>query len=340
MNSIEIVFLSLAGVMYVKMLFLRAITIHVDPNKSFERQRRLKKGDSTAKHETMRASVIKDLYALKYLIETASLIIFLVCLFVIYDWMWGSVIGFGLLLLIQPISRLSFFQKFAQKIYQKYEGRFLPYLKKIQPLTKFIYPNINQQSYVIESKEELIHLIESAPAVFSVEEKQLLTHALQFETTTVNKIMTPRSVVETVQADETLGPIVLDRLHKTGHSRFPVVEKDLDHTVGILYAHDFMTNLSSEQTVNVKQAMDHTVYYINQSHNLAQALATFLHTKHHLFIVVNEFEESVGVISIEDIMEALIGRKIVDEFDKYEDLRAVASRAATKRHKSEPRTKP
>jgi CBS domain containing-hemolysin-like protein len=76
------------------------------------------------------------------------------------------------------------------------------------------------------------------------------------------------------------------------------------------------------------------VFYVHQDKPLDHVLQAFLRTKHHLFLVVNEFEEVTGVISIEDVLETIIGRKIVDEFDQYEDLRAVAKLAAEERRKT------
>ena len=132
-----------------------------------------------------------------------------------------------------------------------------------------------------------------------------------------------------------LGPFVLDRLHKSGHSRFPVIKKDIDHVVGLLYVHDLFSLAKSAEKSTASKLMDSKVFYINENQPLPSALAGFLRVKHHLFIVVNEFEETTGVITIEDVLEALIGRKIVDEFDQYDDLRAVAKRAAAQRQKSD-----
>jgi Mg2+/Co2+ transporter CorB len=73
------------------------------------------------------------------------------------------------------------------------------------------------------------------------------------------------------------------------------------------------------------------VYYINEQATLDHALNAFLKTKHHLFIVVNEFEDVVGVLSVEDVLEQIIGQQIQDEFDQYDDLRAVAAKHASKK---------
>ena len=74
----------------------------------------------------------------------------------------------------------------------------------------------------------------------------------------------------------------------------------------------------------------YTSPFINEDSNLRQALSAFLKTHHHLLIVVNSFEEMVGVLSLEDVLEQILGKQIVDEFDSYDNLRAVASIAAQK----------
>jgi CBS domain containing-hemolysin-like protein len=85
---------------------------------------------------------------------------------------------------------------------------------------------------------------------------------------------------------------------------------------------------------------------VHEDFTLYQALQAFLKTKHHLFLVVNSFEELVGILTIEDVLEQMIGKPIVDEFDRYDDLRAVAAAAAHKDHtehkkdKAEPEAEP
>ena len=113
-----------------------------------------------------------------------------------------------------------------------------------------------------------------------------------------------------------------------------MVASDIDHIVGTLYLRDVLKiDTSRKHTATVETAMDKHVYYIHEDQTLVHALNAFLKTHHHLFIVINEFRETVGILSLEDTMEALLGRKIVDEFDDHDDLRAVAARKA-KAHRS------
>ena len=80
--------------------------------------------------------------------------------------------------------------------------------------------------------------------------------------------------------------------------------------------------------------MERKVYCINQNQKLEKALSAFIKTRHHLFIVVNDYRETAGVVTIEDVIEALLGRKIVDEDDVVVDLRAFAAKNPRHNNKS------
>lgn len=184
-------------------------------------------------------------------------------------------------------------------------------------------------------REDLLALLEHQKAQpdsrISHEELELLTHALTFGEKSVYDCMVPRREVRTVSVEESISPVVIRELHDSGYSRFPVYGDKLDHFVGTLYLRDLINLKASGK---VKDVMEHAVYYVHEEYPLEQALHAFLKTKHHMFIVVNKFEEYVGIITIEDIIEQILGCKIVDEFDAYDDLRAVAADHARHEHKT------
>ena len=123
--------------------------------------------------------------------------------------------------------------------------------------------------------------------------------------------------------------MLMGELHTSGHSRFPVYEAKKDNIVGVLYLHDLV---ATKQSGVVRTVMRRKVTYVHEEFTLYQTLQAFIKTKQHLFVAVNSFEEYVGIITIEDVLERVIGKLIVDEFDTYDDLRAVAAAAARKDH--------
>lgn len=155
--------------------------------------------------------------------------------------------------------------------------------------------------------------------------------ALTFGDKTLGSIMTPRRAVKFAKADDQVGPVLVDELHQTGFSRFPVVKDSTKaaspQIIGTLYLNNLV---GYDGNGKVKDLMRKEVYFINEDATLRQALAAFLKTHHHLLVVVNSFEEMAGVLSLEDVLEQILGKQIIDEFDSYENLRAVAAMQAKK----------
>lgn len=204
----------------------------------------------------------------------------------------------------------------------------------LNPAEKFVGSWISHnKTKRINSKEELLEILEHTQIEgdpFSKDELEIAVHAMTFGDKKITSIMTPRSVVKTVRADDVLSPVMLADLHESGFSRFPVVETAMGKIVGILYSKDLAELRTSKF---VKDVMHPDIYYVNEFTSLDNVLNAFLRTQHHMFMVVNEFEEIVGVITIEDVIEQIIGRKIIDEFDRYDDLRTVATQLAKKEAK-------
>jgi CBS domain containing-hemolysin-like protein len=151
--------------------------------------------------------------------------------------------------------------------------------------------------------------------------------ALTFSDKPIREVYTPRRVVHSVSVDDAVGPVLLSELHDSGFSRFPVYEGAEDNIVGILHLRDLV---DKKRSGKIRTYMKDAVCYIHEEQTLRNGLDAILKTHQQLFIVVNSFEEYVGVVSIEDILEQVLGEKIVDEFDAYEDMRAVALSQANK----------
>jgi CBS domain containing-hemolysin-like protein len=161
-------------------------------------------------------------------------------------------------------------------------------------------------------------------------ELEIAIHALTFGDLAVGQAMVPRRVVKMVAANEAIGPVMMSELHDSGFSRFPVYSGKKDNLVGILYLRDLVRAKAGGR---IEKYMNTDVMFVHEEQPLTDALQAVLKTKRHLFIVVNSFEEFVGIITMEDVLERAIGKPIVDEFDQYDDMRAVAARAAKKEHK-------
>ncbi len=197
------------------------------------------------------------------------------------------------------------------------------------------HTNLTQHTKLYQ-KEDLIETLEQQERQtdnrITKQETDIAIHALTFGEKLVRDIFIPISQVKSVKVTDSLGPVLMGELHDSGHSRFPVYDGKAENVVGILYLHDL---LQEQHGGSVKSIYQKKVVYAHEEQTLHQTLQAFLKTKRHLFVVVNRFEEVVGIVTIEDVLEQIIGQQIMDEFDQYEDLRAVALRLAEKIHKQQ-----
>ncbi len=288
-----------------------------------ERERLIRQGNKQAKGEQDMLHVSPLLKSLQFVVRTLLISAFITYAVVVYGVAGGVTIG-TLAMLVLPLSfRLQFVGTLADRL----RDVSMSGLKKAAMALRPVLSVLGERDSVPEdmrlnSQDELLELVRHSPGVLSAEEQQRLIASLAFDARHVSDIMTPRSMINAVPLGETLGPLVLDELFKTGHSRFPVFDGDLDHIVGMLYLHDLLDLRQGSQPA--KKAMQTKVYFVREDRDLSHALHGFLKTRHHLFVVVNEYRETVGLLSLEDVLEALLGAKIVDEFDAFDDLRAVA----------------
>ncbi len=294
----------------------------------YEKDRRVAAGDSETKWLAHRDLLIGHILRLQQII-VAILIIISVNFSVMAFGIWlGIVLSVIVALEYQAVAHLARLQKISQRLYVSLEERVLKFVDRFSGLFKYlgtVQTDSEEELRSLDSREDLQHLIDQSVGILTPNEKKLIVNGLSFSDRSVESVMTPRSVIDSIKKSEFLGPLMLDELHKTGHSRLPVYDGDIDHIVGILHLQSLLT-LDIKRSVTAEKAMESQVFYIRSDQTLQHALAAFLRTRHHLFMVVNEFRETVGLITLEDVMEALLGHRIIDEFDAHDDLRAVALR--------------
>jgi CBS domain containing-hemolysin-like protein len=312
-------------ILIVLLIYVESFIIPTTEISVFELERRAAENDHNALIVLRREKALDDLLSLKHFCVVLLLLIIVVGSLAVFGWVIGSLIALIVGLSYAPLARSKVVMRSSSKLYARSEHKFLRFIEKHTLFFEFIRIASRKEVLRIGSKEELQYLLKSSKNILSSEEKKLVINGLSFEDRQIREIMTPKSVIDTVKKTEFLGPLMLDELHKKGHNRLPVIDTDIDHIIGILHLQGLLA-LDIKRSVSAEKAMEPQVFYIREDQTLQHALAAFLRTRHQLFIVINEFRETVGLISLEDVIEALLGRKIVDEFDAHDDLRAVALR--------------
>ncbi|MGD8890047.1 MAG: hemolysin family protein, partial [Desulfobacterales bacterium] len=173
---------------------------------------------------------------------------------------------------------------------------------------------IKKKPHVTE--EELMTFVEVVEEEGGIEEeeKELIHNIFEFDDTNASEIMTPRADMFVINADEELQ---LENIIRSGFTRIPVIEDDIDHVIGILNIKDlFMHQVKSSNEVNIRSIMRDT-YFVPENKKLDNLLQQFKRRKQHMAIVVDEHGGVSGLITLEDALEEIVG-EIVDETDKFE----------------------
>jgi len=146
------------------------------------------------------------------------------------------------------------------------------------------------------------------------EERELIYNIFEFDDTHASEIMTPRTDMFTIKLDE---PLNLEELVKSGFTRIPVIDQDLDHVIGIVNIKDiFLHKAASTEEIDILQIMREP-YFVPENKKLDTLLQHFKKGKQHMAIVVDEHGGVSGLITLEDALEELVG-DIIDETDKDE----------------------
>jgi CBS domain containing-hemolysin-like protein len=168
----------------------------------------------------------------------------------------------------------------------------------------------------IVTEEELMTFVEVVEEEGGIEEeeKELIENIFEFDDTNASEIMTPRADMFVVEANEALN---LEEIARSGYTRIPVIDGDIDHVVGILNVKDLLKHQSvSHEKGDVRKIM-RKAYFVPENKKLDSLLKQFQQRKQHLAIVVDEHGGVSGLITLEDALEEIVG-EIVDETDTFE----------------------
>jgi len=168
------------------------------------------------------------------------------------------------------------------------------------------------------SEEEVKHMVREGAqhGIFDEAERQLIHSVFEFTDTSVREVMVPRSEVHGVDVDTPL-PAIIKQLVDTGFSRMPVFQGDLDHVVGIVHIKDLLREVE-KPTPGPLAAVMHPAFFVPDSMQISDLLREIQSRRTHMAIVVNEFGTVIGLVTIEDLLEEIVG-EIRDEFDVDEE---------------------
>lgn len=299
---------------WISLVVLSAMRFQVKTQFStFERKRLLKKGDSVAVMEARELEQSAYLVAFRDIFISIALVGFVSLVILQNPGAFGFFVAFVGVVVVPAIASLKpiqdlgrFAERYVRTILEQIVDSIKPFLAPWKKSTI-------ETSMQLNSQDELLALVQGSQGVMTRSEIARLKASLRFDKLKIADIMTPRKDVAAISKDEALGPLVLDEMYKTGHSRFPVYSQDINHVVGVLYLHDIVDVTVGQKTV--EEAMRRPAMFVKQDQSLSSALNLFVKKHQHLAVVVNDHKEMVGVVSLEDVFAELVGQDLAGDLD-------------------------
>jgi CBS domain containing-hemolysin-like protein len=197
-----------------------------------------------------------------------------------------------------------------------------PFVVMLEVLSNWLKPEEKQD---IVTKEDVIAMAEIGEDEGTIEEDEstIIENLLRLDNITAEEVLTPRSVVYALQKDLTVRQ-ALDEYDNIIFSRIPVYDKDLDEITGLVRRDNLLNSKAEDQFDVTMEELSEPVHIVNEKESVGSILDEFVHRREHLFIVKDEFGQFVGIITLEDAIETLLGVEIVDETDSVVDMRKLA----------------
>lgn len=170
-------------------------------------------------------------------------------------------------------------------------------------------------------EQEILDAVSEGEKAGHVDEvqKEMIEAVVEFPTTNVDEIMTPRTDVVGIEVDSGMARIK-QIIAEAGFSRYPVYEGDLDHVVGMLYVKDLLplVGASGDDAFDLRSAVREALF-VPESKTVADLLTEFQARKVHIALVLDEYGGTAGLVTIEDIVEEIVG-EIEDEYDPADQV--------------------
>ena len=211
--------------------------------------------------------------------------------------------------------------------YAAYMIRFFIWLTlPVIVITLFVTDRIGKDKDSVHSlsKEELLEstLLSEDDGVLDEQESDVIENVLNLDEIKVQEILTPRTVVYALEENTTIKEVIAQE-DLFQFSRIPVYKDSIDNITGIVLTKNIFYQMTKDDSLPL-QAIKKESFSINENIPVSKALKLFIRKKDHMFIVVDNYDQTEGIITLEDCVETVLGVEIMDESDAVEDMRAYA----------------
>lgn len=201
---------------------------------------------------------------------------------------------------------------------------FRPAVFAFEFLTRTMRPSEDAPT-VTRSELRVMARISAEEGGIQERDNRIVSNLLQLADVRVETIMTPRTVVLMFQQDWTVGEVM--RTHKIlPYSRIPVYGESADDIRGYVLRHEIYKRAAADEHDLKMETIARALHVVPETNSVAQVLDEFIAKQDHIFLVIDEYGGTAGLITLEDAVETLLGIEILDESDRVADLRQLARR--------------
>jgi CBS domain containing-hemolysin-like protein len=175
------------------------------------------------------------------------------------------------------------------------------------------------------TREEMLANVEigETEGILHKKETLIIKNLLKLNSIYVKEVMTPRSVLVALQKDMTIQQ-VMEEFKTIPFSRIPIYDHDLDNIIGMIFRYEFLELYGDDKQDSKLEEIMHPIHTIHQNHSISMTLDEFIKRREHMFLAVDDYGSTMGLVTLEDAIETLLGVEIMDETDDVEDMRKLA----------------
>ncbi|CAA6818193.1 MAG: Unknown protein [uncultured Sulfurovum sp.] len=189
-------------------------------------------------------------------------------------------------------------------------------------ITTFVTKKISKGNELTTTKDELLEsmLISEDEGVIDEKESDYIENVLKVDEKEIHEILTPRSVVFSLNGERTIKEVLETEADIFKFSRIPVCNETIEDVTGIVLTKKLFQQSLVDDSVTIASIQDN-MHSIHESLSVMKAIDMFIKKKQHMFLVIDSYGQTEGILTLEDCVETLLGIEIMDEMDTIEDMR-------------------
>ena len=197
-----------------------------------------------------------------------------------------------------------------------------PFVWLAMGITRLLSRNDDNSSM---DRDEMLAMAQlgQAEGILDLTEAAAVRSVIAFRSVKVEDVLTPRVVTLVWPSERTVGQVMKDH-ESIPYSRIPVRGKSVDEILGYVLKSDILAAAARDEFDRPLSDLVHEAFVVKEESSLKKLFLRFLKEREHMAIVVDEFGGFAGVVTLEDVIETMIGHEIMDEIDKVEDMRKLA----------------